>query len=109
MAAINQEGHASTLVWSGLSVVVRSAVTPRPPPTWPTIMIDVGTEFPFAKDRLLVRLMVNPPVAPVGTVITTGDQVAGVAGVVAVAAVPADAGFSAAQVAVDPVTAEPQK
>jgi hypothetical protein len=58
-------------------------------------MIDVGTVFPFAKDRLFVRLMVSPPVAPVGTVITTGDH-------------PAEAGFNLAHVAVEPVTAVPQ-
>src|ERR1035437_554297 len=58
---------------------------PSPPPTWPTIIRDVGTLLLFANDRLLVRLMVKP--LPVGTVITTGDH-----------PVPA-AGFEAAQVA----------
>jgi hypothetical protein len=51
--------------------------------------------------RLLVRLITK--VCPVGTVITTGDHVA------AVVPVAADAGFNAAQVAVEPVTAVPQK
>jgi hypothetical protein len=37
-------------------------------------MIEVGRAFPFIKDRLFLRLIVSPPVAPVGTVITTGDQ-----------------------------------
>jgi hypothetical protein len=67
--------------------------------------MDVGIEFGVVlplgvNDRLLVRLMIRPP-GPVGTVITTGDQVPG--GVVV------DDGFSAAHVAVDPVTAAPQK
>jgi hypothetical protein len=46
-------------------------------------------------DKLFVRLMVRG--WPVGTVITTGDQVAELV-----------APFDAAQVAVDPVTAAPQ-
>src|ERR1700745_3229839 len=54
------------LEWSGLGVVV--AELPRPPPSGPTIVMEVGTV------RLLVRLMVSPPVAPVGTVMTTGDH-----------------------------------
>jgi hypothetical protein len=48
----------------------------------------VGTVFPFANDRLFVRLIVRPPEVPVGTVITTGDQ-------------PVAAGFKAAHVAVE--------
>jgi hypothetical protein len=75
-------------------------------------MIDVGTEFPFAKDRLLVRLMVNPPVAVVGIVITTGDQLCGTAGVVVVAATAGvTLGFRGLQVADETagaVTAAPQ-
>jgi hypothetical protein len=59
-------------------------------------MIDVGTEFPFANDRLLVRLMVRPPVVPVGTVMITGDH-------------PAAPGFNLAQVAVELVTTAPQE
>jgi len=68
-------------------------------------MIEVGTVFvpvPAVKDRLLVRLMVKA--CPVGTVITTGDQVDGT-----VATVDTDAGFNAAQVAVAPAAAVPQK
>jgi hypothetical protein len=70
---------------------------PRPPPTWPTITIEVGTEFPFKKERLFVRLIVSPPVAPVGIVIITGDQ-------------PAAFGFNLAQVALEitPVPSVPQ-
>jgi hypothetical protein len=53
---------------------------PRPPPTCPTITIDVGTVFAVelprgVNERLLVRLICKPPVAPVGTVINTGDHV----------------------------------
>jgi len=102
-------GHETLLEeraeWSGLVVHVEPVVEvplqldvtlPRPPPTWPTIMIEVGTEFPFAKVRLFVRLIVSPPAAPMGTVITTGDQ-------------PAPAfGFRELQVAVEFVTAAPQ-
>ena len=52
------------------------------------------------KVRLFVRLIVRlVPAALNGTVITTGDQVA----------VATDAGFNAAHVAVEPVTATPQK
>src|SRR5271169_1226183 len=64
--------------------------------------MDVGTTFavvlPVAgvNERLLVRLIVKP--WPEGTVITTGDH-----------AVPADPGFVAAHVAVEPLTAVPQK
>jgi hypothetical protein len=74
--------------------------------------MDVGTVFavvlPVAgvNKRLLVKLMVRLAgllVVPAGTVITTGDHFGGaVAG-------STDTGFSAAHVAVDPVTAEPQK
>jgi hypothetical protein len=65
-------------------------------------MIEVGTVFGVVlpvgvNERLFVRLMVSPPAAPVGTVITTGDH----------PPVPAF-GFNAAQVAVEPVTAAPQ-
>jgi hypothetical protein len=45
-------------------------------------------------ERLFVRLIVRP--CPVGTVITTGDQVDGT-----VATADTDAGFNAAQVAVE--------
>ncbi len=63
---------------TGLGVVL--AVVPRPPPTWPTMVSEVGT----VPGRLLVRLIVR---GPGGTVITTGDQ-------------PAPAlGFAAAQLA----------
>jgi hypothetical protein len=66
--------------------------------------MDVGMVFAVAlpvgvNEILLVRLIWRPPVAPVGTVITTGDQVAGTGGVAVV--LPNEAGFSAAQVAVD--------
>jgi hypothetical protein len=50
-------------------------------------VIEVGTA------RLLVRVIVSPPVAPVGTVITAGDQ---------------PVVFVLAHVAVEPVTAVPQ-
>jgi hypothetical protein len=69
-------------------------------------MIDVGKEFPFENDRLFVRLICR--FVPVGTVITTGDQVAGIAGVVAVATTAAAFGFNKAQVTVEPLTASPQ-
>jgi hypothetical protein len=42
------------------------------------MVIDVGTVFPFEKLRLFVRVICSPPVAPVGTVINTGDQTAAV-------------------------------
>jgi hypothetical protein len=61
-------------------------------------MIEVGTEFPFENDRLFVRLIRSPPVAPVGMVITTGDQTAD----------DIAAGFNAAHFAVEPATAVPQ-
>jgi hypothetical protein len=47
-------------------------------------------------ERLFVRLIVR--LCPVGTVITTGDQMAGVIA----------AGFNGVQVAVEPVAAPPQ-
>jgi hypothetical protein len=75
-------------------------------------MIEVGTVFAAGatpptgvggvNERLFVRLIVR--VCPVGTVITTGDQVDGT-----VTTVDTDAGFNAAQVAVAPATAVPQK
>jgi hypothetical protein len=83
------------LVWSGL--VVEVAVVPRPPPNWPTITSEVGTELLFKNERLFVRLIVRP--CPAGTVMTTGDHVAGVGGTVVVFA--AAAGFNSAQVAVE--------
>jgi hypothetical protein len=63
--------------------------------------MDVGIVFAVVlpvgvNERLLVRLMVRA--WPEGTVITTGDQVAGIMGGVVVAA---DSGFNAAQLAVD--------
>jgi hypothetical protein len=61
----------------------------------------VGTLLLFRNDKLFVRLMVR--LCPVGTVMTTGDQPAGVVSVAAGAWV-----FSAAQVAVEPATAAPQ-
>src|SRR5580704_5186963 len=91
--AIGQVVAPCAFVWSGLAALV--AVVPRPPPNWPTITSEVGTVFvpvPAGKDRLFVRLMMRA--WPVGTVITTGDQVA------PVVAVAADAGFNATQVAV---------
>src|SRR5437879_117263 len=77
-------GHVTApwaLAWLGLGVEV--AVVPRPPPNWPTITSEVGTVFvPGAangigvNERLFVRLIVRA--CPVGTVITTGDHMAGV-------------------------------
>jgi hypothetical protein len=81
------------LVWSGL--VVEVAADPRPPPNCPTITSDVGTEFdpvPVVKERLFVRLIKR--FWPVGTVMTTGDQPAGVVAVASGAK-----GFSRAHVA----------
>src|SRR6267143_3063682 len=89
------------LEWSGGSVVVRCVTSPRPPPNWPTITSEVGTKLPFKNERLFVRLIVRP--CPVGTVITTGDQPAGVVPIAAGAA-----GFNLAQIAVDPLTTAPQ-
>jgi hypothetical protein len=54
--------------------------------------------------RLIVKLVAVPAGAAIGTVITTGDQVDGT-----VATVDTDAGFNAAHVAAEPVTAVPQK
>jgi hypothetical protein len=75
----------------------------------------VGTVFAVApvgvvgvNDRLFVRLIVRlVPVETYGTVITTGDQVAGTGGVAV--GLPTEYGFNAAQVAVAPVAAVPQK
>src|SRR3981081_4441245 len=58
----------------GLDVVV--LVAPRPPPSFPTITMEVGTLLaPPRNDKLffswIVRLV---PVATYGTVIRTGDQ-----------------------------------
>jgi hypothetical protein len=100
-------GHVAVFevkaLWSGLAVDV--AVVPSPPPNWPTIMREVGTVFPLLNERLLVRLIVR--ICPVGTVITTGDQPAGVGGTEAGFAAGAF-GFNAAHDAVEPVTAAPQ-
>src|ERR1035438_8706867 len=49
------------------------APVPNPPPSWPTIMIEVGMWFVaplVVNERLFVRLICR--VDPVGTVITTG-------------------------------------
>src|ERR1700741_2419693 len=51
-------------LWLGLSVVVLCVTSPRPPPTCPTIVSDVGTVFAVAapvgkNERLLVRLIVR--------------------------------------------------
>jgi hypothetical protein len=76
----------------GLAVVAR--LVPRPPPNWPTIVKDVGILLLLPlKLRLFVRLICK--VAPVGTVMTTGDH--GLA-----------LGFSLAQLAVEPLTTAPQ-
>src|SRR6266576_219287 len=77
------------LAWLGLAV--KLPAVPRPPPNWPTITSDVGTLF-APNERLLVRLIVRT--CPVGTVITTGDQPAGVVPIAAGAF-----GFNATQVA----------
>src|SRR3954447_20540252 len=55
----------------GLGAVFRSARSPRPPPNWPTITIEVGI-FPPANDKLLVRLICRS--WPEGTVMITGDH-----------------------------------
>ena len=78
-------------------MVVRCVTLPRPPPICPTITIEVGTLFgvvvPVGVNvRLFVRLIVKA--CPAGTVITTGDHVAGVV------VVATDNGFNAAHVAV---------
>ena len=112
---MNQVTHPCALEWSGLGVVVRSATLPRPPPTCPTMTMEVGTVFAVVapvgvNERLFVRLIVKlvaVPAAAAGTVITTGDQVAGTGGVAV--GFPIDAGFNAAHAAVDPLTALPQK
>ena len=78
-------------------MVVLCPRIPRPPPNCPTITSDVGTLFavvPATNERLFVRLICRS--WPAATVMTTGDQVDGT-----VATVDTDAGFSAAQVAVD--------
>jgi hypothetical protein len=62
-------------------------------------VIEVGTVFPFKKVRLFVRLIVSPPVAPVGMVINTGDQTADVMA----------AGLRALQVANEVLTDAPQE
>ena len=98
MDAIGHVTQPCAYVWSGLRVVVRCV--PKPPPNWPTIVNEVGTVLvpvPAAKERLLVRLICR--VCPVGTVITTGAQDP---------ATTLGLEFSAAQVAVDPVTTAPQ-
>src|SRR5215472_3848178 len=92
--AINQLTHPWASVWSGLATYV--APVPRPPPTCPTIMIEVGILFGVAlpvgvNDRLFVRLICNPPGAAVGTVMTTGDHCPSIAA----------AGFSGAHLAVE--------
>jgi hypothetical protein len=61
-------------------------------------VIDVGTEFPFKNERLFVRLIVSPPAAPVGTLMTTGDQMPDVVA----------AEFNGEQVAVEPLKMAPQ-
>jgi hypothetical protein len=60
-------------------------------------------------DRLFVKLIVKlvAPEAATGAVMTTGDHVP-IAPAVAVAGVVTDAGFKAAQVAVEPVMRAPQ-
>ena len=74
---MNHDTQPCALEWSGLGEVV--CELPRPPPTCPSITIDVGMLFaepPPAgvKVSLFARLIRSPPVAPKGTVITTGDQ-----------------------------------
>ena len=111
-SAINQVTHPCALEWSGLGVAVANA--PRPPPTCPTMTMEVGMVFAVApvvvgvNDRLFVRLMVKlvaVPAAARGTVMTTGDQVEVVTPFVVVT----DEGLSGPQVAVEPVAAVPQK
>jgi hypothetical protein len=96
--AIGQLGARGGCTGAGVHVaplVQPEPGVPRPPPGWPTITMEVGTLFPLLKLRLFVRLIESPPVAVVGTVITTGDQ-------------PEAAGFRLAQVAVELLTAVPQ-
>jgi hypothetical protein len=77
--------------------------------------MEVGIAFAVVapvgvNERLFVRLIVKlvaVPAAAAGTVITTGDHVP-TAPAVAGAAVVTDAGFKAAQVAVEPVARAPQ-
>src|ERR1035438_5290711 len=95
---MNQVLFAMAAEWSGAGEVAGD-VFPRPPPNCPTITIDVGILFgapDVVNERLLVSWIAKPPAAPVGTVITTGDQ-------------PVAVGFNAAHVAVEPLTAVPQK
>ena len=116
MAAINQEGHDCASVWLGLGVLVWLA--PRPPPTCPTMAIEVGIALAVApvpvgvNTKLFVRLIVKlvgvPAVVEVGTVISTGDHEFITAPALAVANVVTDAEFKAAQVAVAPLTRVPQ-
>src|SRR5579871_4775504 len=61
--AMNQLGHPCALAWLGLGVVV--GVAPRPPPTWPTITMDVGILFAVVvpagvNERLLVSAICSP-------------------------------------------------
>src|SRR5579864_3493758 len=72
--AMNQVVFACAAEWSGAAEQVEPPVqpvptVPRPPPTWPTIMIDVGILFAGGavppvgvggwNERLLVRLIVR--------------------------------------------------
>ena len=59
--------------WDGLDANVPGP--PRPPPSCPTIMIDVGTPevAPGGTGKLFVKLIASE--FPVGTVMTTGDHV----------------------------------
>src|SRR5262249_728644 len=87
----------SSVAWFGLFTCVPPV--PRPPPTWPTRTVEVGTllvPVQAGKERLLVKLIVRPLLtAWGGTVITTGDH-----------PVPAF-GFSAAHVAKEFCTIAP--
>ncbi len=56
---------------NGLGEVVR--LLPRPPPTWPSMMIEVGMLAAPLPDRLLTSVIVN---LPAGTVIRGGCQLA---------------------------------
>ena len=76
-------GHVSVCTACvGLAVLV--APVPSPPPTWPTIVSDVGIPdiAPGGVGRLFVKLIVR--LFPVGTLITTGDQLLPAAGFKAV-------------------------